>query len=61
MERHGEACCELDALDPNALRETVEAAILARLDRARWARAEMVERAQVASLGDFLATRTGAA
>lgn len=59
--RHGATCCELDALNPNVLRETVEAAILARLDHERWQRAERVERAELASLGDFLATWPGAA
>lgn len=37
------------------------AAILARLDPDRWQRAEMVERAELQSLGDFLATWPGAA
>ena len=59
--RHGATCCELDALNPNVLRQTVEAAILARIDQERWERAELVEAAQLRSLGDFLATWPGAA
>ncbi len=53
--RHGAVCCELDALNPKVLRESVDAAIRARIDWERWQRAELVERAELASLGDFLA------
>ncbi len=55
LDRHGAACCELDALNPKVLRESVDAAIRARIDWERWQRAELVERAELASLGDFLA------
>jgi hypothetical protein len=54
--RHGETCCELDALDPNVLRQVVERAITARIDKTRWKRAETVERAEMASLQRFLET-----
>jgi hypothetical protein len=46
-QRYGPRCWELDALSPVILRERVEAAIVARLDRATWDRfveAERVER-----------------
>jgi hypothetical protein len=61
LERHGEACCELDALDPNALRRLVETVIVARLDWETWTRAERVERAEMESLGAFLLSWPGAA
>jgi len=32
VETHGEVCCELDTLDPNALRDLVEGAITDRID-----------------------------
>ncbi len=61
LERHGEVCCELDALDPTVLRETVEAAIRQHLDLELWERAEAVEAVELASLRDFLSTWPGAA
>lgn len=60
-DHHGTVCCELDALDPNLLRQTVEDAIVARIDWVRWGRAEVVEHAELQSLGDFLASYKGAA
>jgi hypothetical protein len=33
---HGETCCELDALDPNTVRDLVEGAITERIDWDRW-------------------------
>jgi hypothetical protein len=56
LNRHGKMCCELDALDPNVLRQTVERAISARIDQDRWKRAEVTERAEMASLQNFLET-----
>jgi hypothetical protein len=55
VDQHGDRCCELDALDPNVLREQVEAAILVRIDTERWALAEITEQAELASLHSFLA------
>ena len=46
---YGPRCWELDALSPVILRERVEAAIVARLDREAWERyvqAEAVERVE---------------
>jgi hypothetical protein len=56
VETHGETCCELDALDPNILRDTVEATISTFIDKDLWQRAETTEQAEMASLSDFLAT-----
>ncbi len=61
LERHGEVCCELDALDPTVLRETVEAAIRQHLDLELWERAEAVEAVELASLRAFLNGWPGAA
>jgi hypothetical protein len=36
LENHGETCCELDALNPNALRDLVEGAITDRIHWERW-------------------------
>lgn len=51
VDRYGRRCWELDALSPVVLRERVEAAIVARLDRAAWDRyvqAERLERESIA-------------
>jgi hypothetical protein len=56
LERHGDSCCELDALDPNVLRQVVERAISARIEQERWHRAEITERAEMVSLQSFLET-----
>jgi len=61
VDRHGESCCELDALDPNVLRETVEAAARTRIAWEQWERTELVEGAELRSLSGFLATWPGAA
>jgi len=48
--RYGTRCWEVDALSPVILRQRVEAAIVARIDRAAWDRyveAERVERASI--------------
>jgi hypothetical protein len=59
IKTHGHLCCELDALDPNLLRQLVEAAIRRHLDLAAWARADRVEAAERASLQAFLAGYPG--
>jgi len=43
---YGNWCWELDALSPNQLRECVEKAIVAQLDRAAWDRYIEVEQAE---------------
>ena len=59
LERHGETCCELDALNPNVLRGLVESAVVEHLDSALWLRADAVEAAEMRSLAEFLATWPG--
>jgi hypothetical protein len=46
-------CYELDAMNPNALRERVRKEIEALIDRPLWDRAVEVERVEVASMRDF--------
>ena len=53
---HGHTCWELDALSPNILRGRVEAAIVARLDRAAWDRYVVAERAELASITKTIRT-----
>jgi hypothetical protein len=48
-------CWELDALNPNTLRERVAQAINARIDRLAWERGERVETAERESLQSILA------
>ena len=50
VERYGRRCWELDALDPNVLRERVEAAIREFIDWDEWDRCAKVEEAEKASL-----------
>jgi hypothetical protein len=54
VHRYGPDCWELDALNPVILRERVEQAILDRLDREAWTRAEVVEQAERDSLTSIL-------
>lgn len=53
-DRYGARCWELDALSPVSLRDRVEQAILQRLDRQAWERAEITERAECDSLANIL-------
>jgi hypothetical protein len=51
VRRHGRVCCELDAMDPNDLRDRVERAICDRIeDQDAWDRCKNVERAEKESL-----------
>ncbi len=61
LDRHGEACCELDAIDPNVLRAVVDAAIAGRIDAAAWERSEEAEAAELASLAEVFAGWPGSA
>ena len=56
LNAHGERCCELDALDPNILRDLLTDAITARIDQERWERAQMVERVEAVNIHEFLTT-----
>lgn len=53
VERFGDRCWELDALDPNDLRDDVANAILNDLDLDIWNHAGVVEDAEVTSLREF--------
>jgi hypothetical protein len=46
VENYGDRCCELDALDPNDLRATVDEAIRAEIEPNAWERCEIVEKAE---------------
>jgi hypothetical protein len=50
VESYGRTCWELDAMDPNALRERVEADIRSHIDWEAWEHAAMLERAEKASM-----------
>lgn len=50
----GTLCCELDAMDPNELRDRVEAAIKSNIERDAWERCEVVQAAEQESLRSVL-------
>jgi hypothetical protein len=54
LETHGDVCCELDALDPNTLRDLVEGAITDRIDRERWHEAQADESGERAAIRDSM-------
>jgi hypothetical protein len=56
VERFGDRCWELDAMDPNDLRAKVERAILDEIDWDTWDRATATEKAELASLNEVLTT-----
>jgi hypothetical protein len=51
---HGKRCWELDAMDPNDLRDVVEKAIRELIEPEAWARCEVVNRAEQDSLKTIL-------
>jgi len=51
---HGDRCWELDAMDPNDLRDCVEAAIEELIEPEAWTRCELVNRAEQESLKTVL-------
>lgn len=61
VDRHGQTCCELDALNPNTLRGLVAEAILRHLDQEAWNRADEIESVEMASLSDFFRSYPGTA
>jgi len=61
VDRYGARCWELDALSPVVLRDRLEQAIVARLDREAWERAEVTERAECESLATILNAWPGVA
>jgi hypothetical protein len=52
---YGDCCWELDAMDPNDLRDCVEAAVKELIEPAAWRRCETVNRAERESLKTILA------
>lgn len=60
VQRYGRRCWELDALDPNVLRERVEAAIREYIDWEAWERCSKVEEVERASLLEFAGAWKGA-
>jgi hypothetical protein len=61
IKRHGKDCCELDAMDPNDLRNRVERQIDAEIECEAWARCEVVNKAEQESLRSVLDSWKGAA
>jgi hypothetical protein len=55
-ERYGDECWELDAMDPNDLRDCVREEIEDLIEPEAWERCETVNDAQVDSIGGFLNT-----
>jgi hypothetical protein len=58
---HGRRCWELDAMDPNALRDCVEREIQSLIEPVAWKRCEAVNKAEQESLRSILANWPGAA
>lgn len=56
---YGDTCWELDALDQNTLRDSVQRAIEDYLDNEAWERAGVAEDAELRSLRDFFDTNVG--
>lgn len=54
VENYGPRCWELDAMDPNALRDCVEAEIIALIEPVAWQRCEVVNAAEQESLRTVL-------
>jgi hypothetical protein len=55
LRNHGDRCWELDAMDPNDLRDCVESAIRALIEPVAWARCEAVNKAEQESLHTIIA------
>ena len=58
-QRYGGSCWELDAMDPNALRACVEAAVRAEIEWEAWNRCEVVNDAERESLREVLESWSG--
>jgi hypothetical protein len=54
VKHHGTRCWELDAMDPNDLRDCVEEAIKEQIDPIAWERCELVNQAELESLRTVL-------
>jgi hypothetical protein len=53
--KYGDRCWELDAMDPNDLRDCVEAAIIKLIEPVAWQRCEVINRAEQESLRTIIA------
>jgi hypothetical protein len=53
-QNYGQHCWELDAMNPNALRERVRDAILSRIDMDAWAHCQKTEKAERESLNAYV-------
>jgi hypothetical protein len=53
---HGKRCWELDAMDPNDLRERVEQEILSLIEPTAWERCKVVEHAEQSSLREVMSS-----
>ena len=60
VEERVSQCCELDAMDPNMLRDLVEEEIKLRIEPVAWARCETVNKAEQESLRTVLDIWKGA-
>jgi hypothetical protein len=60
VEQYGDHCCELDALDPNGLRDLVEEQINQWIVRSAWDRCKRVEEAERESIQTVLGRWLGA-
>jgi hypothetical protein len=58
LENYGTRCWEIDAMNPNTLRNRVERAILSLIEPTAWQRCKVVERAERDSLATVLRTWT---
>lgn len=54
VEKYGDRCWEIDAMDPNALRDCVSKAILKLIDVVAWGRCELINAAEQESLKTVL-------
>jgi hypothetical protein len=54
VDNYGSRCVELDAMDPNDLRDCVEQAIIELIEPVAWERCELINRAQQESLQTIL-------
>jgi hypothetical protein len=55
VRNYGDRCWELDAMDPNDLRDCVETAIIELIEPEAWERCEVINRAEQQSLKTIIA------
>jgi hypothetical protein len=54
VRQYGQRCFEVDALDPNELRDRVDRVIRSQIDFKAWDRCKVVEKAELQSLVDVM-------